>query len=57
MKNELLYIKHNTTILERFILVACEINNAWYKRSMERKGKYNPDYKRTAEGTRRPYRS
>jgi len=28
---------------------ACKIDNNWYERSMEKKGKYNPNYKRIGE--------
>ena len=50
VKDELLRTAHDTSTLENLIAAACEIDNAWYERSMERKGKYDPDYKRMGEG-------
>lgn len=50
VKDELLRTGHSTTTLEELVKAACEIDNAWYERSMERKGKYDPDYKRMGEG-------
>ena len=50
VKDELLRTGHSTETLEELIQAACEIDNAWYERSMERKGKYDPDYRRMGEG-------
>ncbi len=57
MKDELLCTGHATDTLERLVIAACEIDNTWYERSIECKGKYNPDYKRIGEGKYRNYRN
>jgi hypothetical protein len=57
VKDELLRTGHSTDTLESLITAACEIDNAWYERSMEKKGKYDPDYKRMGEGRNRTQRS
>jgi hypothetical protein len=53
VKDELLRTGQKTDTLENLIAAACEIDNAWYERSMEKKGKYDPDYKRMGEGRHR----
>jgi hypothetical protein len=57
VKDELLRTGHSTNTLEELIAASCEIDNAWYERSMERKGKYDPDYKRMGEGRTKTFRS
>jgi hypothetical protein len=57
VKDKLLRTGHSTSTLEELIAAACEIDNAWYERSMERKGKYDPDYKRMGEGRQRTWRN
>src|SRR4051794_7914870 len=56
LKDELLRSGREIRTLEELAEEACKIDNMWYERSMERKGKYDPDYKRSAEGARRGYR-
>jgi hypothetical protein len=53
VKDELLRTGQKTDTLETLITAACEIDNAWYERSMEKKGKYDPDYRRMGEGRHR----
>jgi hypothetical protein len=53
VKDELVRYTGRTDSLELLIKAACEIDNAWYERTMERKGKYDPDYRRTGEGRMR----
>ena len=36
--------------LKTLIEAACKIDNNWYKRNMEKKGKYNPNYKKMGKG-------
>lgn len=50
VKDELLRTGQKTDTLETLIAAACEIDNAWYERGMEKKGKYDPDYRRMGEG-------
>jgi hypothetical protein len=57
VKDELLRTGHKTNSLGTLIQAACEIDNAWYERSMEKKGKYDPDYKRMGEGRTRVSRN
>lgn len=53
VKDEL--VRHGGTIenLEQLIEAACKIDNDWYERSMEKKGKYDPNYRRMGEGRNR----
>jgi hypothetical protein len=50
VKDELVRYPGETSTLEKLIDAACEIDNRWYERSMEKKGKFDPNYKRTTEG-------
>jgi Retrotransposon gag protein/Zinc knuckle len=52
VKDELLRYGGDTDTLASLIEAACKIDNDWYERSMERKGKFDPNYRRTAEGRR-----
>jgi hypothetical protein len=55
LKDELFRTRQKTKTLEQLIKTAYKIDNAWYKRGIERKGKYNPDYKQMEEGCSRGY--
>lgn len=53
VKDELLRYSGTTDTLETLIEAACKIDNDWYERNMEKKGKYDPNYKRMGEGRNR----
>jgi Retrotransposon gag protein/Zinc knuckle len=58
VKDELLrHPNQKIETLDQLIQVSCEVDNAWYERGMERKGKYDPDYKRMGEGKARSLRN
>ena len=55
IKDKLLRTGQDISILPMLIVVVCEIDNAQYERSIEYKGKYNPNYKRIREGKYRNF--
>jgi hypothetical protein len=57
LKDKLFRTGQKTETLKQLIKAVYEIDNAWYERGIERKGKYNPDYKRIREGCSRGYTS
>lgn len=56
IKDELLRHGSTTDTLEELVTAVCEIDNAWYERSMEKKGKYDPHYRRSGEGKQRSWK-
>ena len=53
VKDELLRYSGTMDTLKTLIKAACKIDNDWYKRNMEKKGKYDLNYKRMGEGRNR----
>ena len=49
VKDELIRYSGSTDSFEDLIKAACEIDNQWYERNMEKKGKYDPNYRRMGD--------